>query len=82
MTSSKPSEPESHVADHQHFGNTWVLATKRVGDIIAGWRVAQRFDDDTRLLSSSERCQVTSFCYPTGAKLVRAQLVKDDPESL
>lgn len=57
-------------------GNAWALATKSVGDVIAGWLVEQRYGDDTRILNKSERCRTTSFCYPTGAKLVRVQLIK------
>lgn len=54
--------------------NAWVLTTKRTGDKIAGWVVEQLFEHNTRLLENSERCEVTSFCYPTGAKVVRAKL--------
>lgn len=57
-------------------GNAWILATKKEGDLVAGWTVAERFVDQSRLLSKSERCQITSFCYPRGAKLVRALLAK------
>lgn len=58
-------------------GNTWALATKQVGDIIAGWVVSQRHDGETKILEKSERCEVTSFCYPAGAKLVRVQLERN-----
>lgn len=55
-------------------GNAWVLATKRVGDPIAGWVVGQLNRDNVRQLGASERCELTAFCYPSGAKVVRARL--------
>ncbi|WP_101757049.1 hypothetical protein [Oceanicoccus sp. KOV_DT_Chl] len=55
-------------------GNAWVLTTKRVGDRVAGWVVDQLYEQSTRQLAGSERCDVTTFCYPTGAKVVRARL--------
>ena len=59
-------------------GNAWVLTTKQVGDKVAGWVVDQLFENSTRQLSGSERCGVTAFCYPTGAKVIRAQLQRAD----
>jgi hypothetical protein len=56
--------------------NAWVLTTKRKGDLIAGWVVEQLYQDNTRFLQTSERCELTSFCYPTGSKVVRAKLHK------
>ncbi len=56
--------------------NTWVLTTKRVGDCVAGWVVDEIFERDVRHLQQSERCKLTSFCYPTGAKMVRARLLR------
>jgi hypothetical protein len=54
--------------------NAWVLATKRSGDKLAGWVVERVFENNIRRLETSERCEVTSFCYPSGAKMVRAKL--------
>lgn len=56
--------------------NAWVLTTKCVGDYIAGWTVEEVFKQNIRNLDSSERCLVTSFCYPPGAKLVKAKLMR------
>ncbi len=56
--------------------NAWVLTTKCVGDHIAGWTVEELFQQNIRNLDSSERCTVTSFCYPPGAKLVQAKLLR------
>ncbi len=53
---------------------TWVLSTKRVGDKVAGWVIESLEEDNVRCLEVSERCEVTSFCYPTGARVMRAQL--------
>ena len=58
--------------------STWVLTTKRVGDKVAGWVIDSLDEGNVRILKSSERCCVTSFCYPTGAKLVKATLHKID----
>lgn len=55
---------------------TWVLSTKVVGDKVAGWVIESVEEDNYRYLESSERCAITSFCYPTGAKVVRATLQK------
>lgn len=57
-------------------GNAWVLSTKRPGDVVAGWLVDDIYEGNTRCLESSERCQLTSFCYPTGAKVVQARLLR------
>ncbi|ARN75806.1 hypothetical protein [Oceanicoccus sagamiensis] len=54
--------------------NAWIMSTKCVGDQIAGWMVERVYDKNTRQLKSSERCDITSFCYPRGVKLVRARL--------
>ena len=54
--------------------NAWVMSSKCVGDSIAGWMVERLFVQNTRMLQNSERCDVTAFCYPTGAKVVRAKL--------
>ncbi|MEE8058071.1 MAG: hypothetical protein V3T17_09565 [Pseudomonadales bacterium] len=56
--------------------NAWVLTTKRAGDQVAGWIIDRVFEQNIRRLESSERCTITSFCYPTGAKLVRAKLLR------
>ena len=56
--------------------SAWVLSTKREGDRIGNWVVAKLFEDNKRQVSETERCQVTSFCYPSGARLVRARLRK------
>lgn len=56
--------------------NAWVLTTKRTGDQIAGWVVEKLYKDNTRFLQTSERCELTSYCYPTGSKVVRAKLQK------
>ena len=58
--------------------NAWVLTTKRIGDQIAGWEIEKLYKDNTRYLQTSERCDLTSFCYPTGSKVVRAKLQKVD----
>lgn len=57
---------------------TWVMTTKSVGDKVAGWVIDSLEEDNVRLLESSERCRVTSFCYPTGAKVVKARLLKGE----
>jgi hypothetical protein len=59
---------------------TWVMASKPVGSLVAGWQIIERFEDKTRTLAKSERCQVTSFCYPIGAKLVEATVAKEVDE--
>ncbi len=56
--------------------NAWVMTTKQVGDQVAGWVIDELFPDHKRLLRQSERCELTSFCYPTGARMVRARLRK------
>lgn len=53
---------------------TWVLSTKCVGDKVAGWEIKSLEEGSYRYLETSERCELTSFCYPTGAKVVRATL--------
>lgn len=64
-------------SETQNTSNTtWVLSTKCVGDKVAGWVIDSLEEDTYRYLESSERCTVTSFCYPTGAKVVRATLHK------
>lgn len=62
--------------DHEQAYTTWVLSTKCVGDKIAGWVIESLEEDNVRYLEQSERCEITSFCYPTGAKVVRARLSK------
>ncbi len=62
--------------------NAWVLTTKRVGDNVAGWMVERLFEHNVRKLDASERCALTSYCYPTGAKLVRAKLLRAEPEAV
>lgn len=57
---------------------TWVMTTKSVGDKVAGWVIDSLEEDNVRYLESSERCTVTSFCYPTGAKVVKARLLRGD----
>ncbi len=64
----------SRAAGERLESNAWVMSTKCVGDKIAGWNVERVFDKNTRQLKSSERCELTSFCYPSGVKLVRAKL--------
>ena len=54
--------------------NAWELSTKREGDRIGSWVIAQLYEQNKRELRTGERCKVTSFCYPTGARLVRAKL--------
>lgn len=64
------------IINEQNEACAWVLATKTPGDKISSWIVDHLYKDSTRLLEKSERCRVTSFCYPSGAKLVRAKLVR------
>lgn len=61
---------------HETTSTTWVLSTKCVGDKVAGWVIESLEEDNVRYLEASERCEITSFCYPTGAKVVRARLQK------
>lgn len=68
--SKKSKSPEDN--------NTWILNTKRVGDPIAGWVVERVYENDIRLLENSERCAITSYCYPKGAKMIRAKLQRAD----
>jgi hypothetical protein len=57
--------------------NAWVLSSKRPGDRVGGeWVVSELFEKDKKELKGSERCKVTSFCYPTGARMVKAKLKK------
>ena len=58
--------------------SAWVLTTKRVGDKVAGWVINSLDESNIRRLDTSERCEVTSFCYPTGARVVRARLSRQD----
>lgn len=66
----------SPVTEANNGVTTWVMTTKSVGDKVAGWVIDSLEEDNVRYLESSERCEVTSFCYPTGAKLVKAKLLK------
>ena len=74
MTKRNKQSKHSHSAVEE--SNAWVLTTKRAGDNVAGWMVERVFENNTRRLETSERCKVTSFCYPTGAKMVRAKLMR------
>ncbi len=65
-----------HRSDSASNGNAWVLASKCIGDNIAGWRVEELNRKNVRRLESSERCDLTSYCYPTGAKMVQAKLMR------
>ncbi len=65
-----------HADNDANDANAWVLTTKCVGDHIVGWTVEELFKQNIRSLASSERCLVTSFCYPPGAKLVQAKLMR------
>ncbi len=60
----------------QDDNKAWVLTTKRPGDKIANWVIDHLYENTTRHLLKSERCNVTSFCYPRGAKMIRAKLHK------
>lgn len=62
--------------EHEHETSAWVLTTKRVGDTVAGWVITSLEETNIRRLETSERCDVTSFCYPTGARMVRARVSK------
>ena len=57
----------------------WVLSCRRVGDNVAGWVVEEINRKERRYLENSERCEITAFCYPTGAKLVLAKLAPEKP---
>ena len=72
---SAASDPYKR-SDSSRDGNAWVLASKCIGDNIAGWRVEAVDRNNVRRLDTSERCDVTSYCYPTGAKLVQATLMR------
>ncbi len=69
-----------------NLNNTWVLNTKREGDRIGSWVIERLFDKNTRQLSSGERCKITSCCYPSGTRLVRAKLSREkqpaEPQTL
>jgi hypothetical protein len=56
--------------------DAWVLTTKAEGTRLAGWQISKIFNNEVKVLESSERCTVTKFCYPIGAKLVKAKLIK------
>ena len=71
-------EPRTPLVD----ATTWVLTTKRVGDKVAGWVIDSLDEESVRCLETSERCQVTSFCYPTGARVVRARLMRELDEAV
>ncbi|MFT7128597.1 MAG: hypothetical protein ACI89U_000704 [Gammaproteobacteria bacterium] len=60
----------------QGDNKTWVLTTKKPGDRIANWVIDHLYENTTRHLLKSERCKVTSFCYPPGAKMMEAELHK------
>jgi len=60
------------------LSNAWVLSSKRPGDVIGGWIISETFEQSKRQLETGERCKLTSFCYPTGARLVKAKLEKRD----
>lgn len=62
----------------EQTSSAWILSTKREGDRIGNWVVAKLFDDNRRELTQTERCEITSFCYPRGAKLVRARLSRPE----
>jgi hypothetical protein len=66
----------NHIDNEKPNANAWVLTTKCVGDHIAGWTVEELFKQNIRNLDSSERCSVTSYCYPPGAKLIQAKLMR------
>ena len=74
MAKRNKRKQQSAAADELMESNAWVMSTKCVGDKIAGWNVERLYDKNTRQLQSSERCELTSFCYPSGVKLVRARL--------
>ena len=67
-------QPGHDQAFSSHQDKAWVLTTKRAGDRVAGWEIDALDMNTTRLIKESERCGVTSFCYPPGAKLVKATL--------
>ena len=73
---TKRTKPSKRSNTDPEESNAWVLTTKRVGDNVAGWNIERLYENNTRRLDASERCEVTSFCYPTGAKMVRARLLR------
>jgi hypothetical protein len=70
----KNCEPPEEPTYKKDLKETWVLMSKREGDRVAGWKIDSLYEDSMRRLESSERCKVTSFCYPRGAKVVKAKL--------
>lgn len=76
-SSGSPSVVDLGNYSDPQFQTAWVLSVKKVGDPVAGWVVDRLYRDQIRKLDGSERCSVTSFCYPPGAKLVKARLVRD-----
>lgn len=78
-TMSKKSRKTNDEDDK--LNNAWVLTTKRAGDRLGNnWVIDKLFEHNTRHLQSSERCRITSCCYPPGARLVRARLYKEEPQ--
>lgn len=55
----------------------WVMSTKRPGDRVGAWFISELIEQNTRYTEKSERCAVTSYCYPSGAKLVQAFVYRD-----
>ena len=70
----KPSNGE------ENLNNAWVLSTKREGDRIGNWVIEKLFEQNMRLIQTSERCKVTACCYPSGARLVRARLARQETQ--
>lgn len=63
-------------SDLQDEHKAWVLTTKKPGDRVSNWVIDHLYENTTRHLEKGERCKVTSFCYPRGAKMVKAKLYK------
>lgn len=69
----------NEVAERVEEASAWVLSTKKTGDRVAGWLIVELDRNDTRETDVCERCTITSYCYPEGAKLVRAVLNRNVP---
>ncbi|MFA7554190.1 MAG: hypothetical protein WCY88_08065 [Spongiibacteraceae bacterium] len=78
MSNEASSDAADEIENSVMVNEAWVMTTKQVGDKVAGWLVKHLYEDDVRYLESSERCPVTSFCYPTGVRVKRAKLERVD----
>ena len=74
MISQAPQGDFDQAESNCNIEECWVMTTKRAGDVVAGWQIDELITTKIRELESSERCKVTSFCYPPGARMIKAKL--------